>query len=434
MTNDDLDMIFGSSSTGGVDFEKRAKTSKIQFVRSQDELAVYSGRERGRIYNAYQAYKIFGISKLLEANLYGTAVLVSDYDEPAKTIKSRREHFGLSVGDLSKHTGLSEEQICTIEDPSKNNPIRTIEKLARALALNELNVSEIGTFNKSSSLAIRLKTLSSTAALITRKDVMAIADATWVIGKQNELLRMIRNQKELAWEKYEKDNNYGSSDYPAWQHGYYLAYKVRDLLGLTQTKPVESLREICEMKLNIPLVYANLSSNIAGVTIANGSSRGIILNSANFGNTWIKRIALAHEIGHLLWDSDEKLVEIVIDKVETIEDIASKDYIEQRANAFAVEFLAPQKGIDEYCKRENIDAGDVSKVLSQYGISFSACKYQYWNTVERTIDKSDIHASRIEPEADWDGRERFAVDYYPVDQVPISCRGLFSKIVIEAVP
>lgn len=33
--------------------------------------------------------------------------------------------------------------------------------------------------------------------------------------------------------KFDKNNNYGDSSYPAFMHGYYLAGEARKLLGIT---------------------------------------------------------------------------------------------------------------------------------------------------------------------------------------------------------
>lgn len=427
-----LDVVFGASSAGGEDLELRAKNSSTLYVRSQDELAVFTGKAKGRIYNALEAYRIFGFSKLLECHIYGTAVLATDYTEPARTIKHQREQLGLTVQDVARCVELAESEVAKIEDPSQKSPIRNIEKVARTLALNDLNISEIKKYNQENCLAVRLKAFSQEHPILTKSDMLKIAEASWVIRVQSDLQRNIQSKKLLNWETFEKDDNYGSHDYPAWKHGYYLAYKTRDLLGIDHESPISSLKVICEENLEIPLVYADLSRGIAGITIGSGSVRGIVLNAANMGNTWIKRIALAHELGHLLWDSDEKLHNILVDRDDCFEDIFSGDYIEQRANAFSVEFLAPQKGVDIIAAKEKVKKSDISVLLAHFGISFTTGKYHYWNSMGRTVGIEEISAQNIEPEADWDGRERFGIDYYPCKDVPISRRGLFSKLVINS--
>ena len=59
---------------------------------------------------------------------------------------------------------------------------------------------------------------------------------------------------------------------------------------------------------------------------------------------WIRRATLAHELGHLLYDPDSRLQNVCVDSYigsrkdpQTYE----SDFVEQRANAFAIAFLAP---------------------------------------------------------------------------------------------
>jgi Zn-dependent peptidase ImmA (M78 family) len=379
-----------------------------------------------------QANRLFGIGKLIEAHQFGTAVLTSDYEEPARTIKQQRERLGLSIHEVAKCVGLPDADVARIEDPGVKNPIRNIEKVARSLALDETNISEISKYNRDSSVAVRLKAFASSDPRLTHHDILAIAEAAWVIKTQIELSRMLKPGEMLNWEKYEEDDNYGNSEYPAWQHGYYLAYKTRESLGLDFESPIQSLRELCEQRLEIPLVYSDLSSHIAGVTVATKECRGIILNASDFGNTWIKRIALAHELGHMLWDSDERLCDLMIDDVDVLNDTMARDYVEQRANAFAIQFLAPQKGIEKAIAEYQIVDSDISRVLSIFGVSYSAGRYHYRNTRGESCTVANIKARKNEPEQDWDGRERFAVDYYPIESVPQNRRGYFSKVVMEA--
>ena len=73
-------------------------------------------------------------------------------------------------------------------------------------------------------------------------------------------------------------------------------------------------------------------------------------------NPLVRRATIAHEFAHLLYDPDEYLNKVTVDTYEGLEynpkigpDIADSEHyhVEQRANAFAISFLAP-KGVENF--------------------------------------------------------------------------------------
>ena len=131
--------------------------------------------------------------------------------------------------------------------------------------------------------------------------------------------------------------------------GYDLAEQAREHLGLGD-EPVPSMRSLVEDNLGIPVIQARLRNEIAGATVAvtdedGHECRGIVLNTVGQNqNVWVRRATLAHEVGHLLYDPEDRLEGIRVDTYETNDvnpESGSTDYVEQRANAFAIAFLAP---------------------------------------------------------------------------------------------
>jgi hypothetical protein len=188
--------------------------------------------------------------------------------------------------------------------------------------------------------------------------------------------------------------------------------------------------------LAIPLVQSELPENFAGATIANGNARGILVNVAGRNeNVWVRRTTIAHELGHLLWDPDQRLNSLRVDDYIDIERDAlfgGTDYVEQRANAFAVEFLAPQAAVEAEFRKYGDASSGVAGVMQHFGVSFTVARFQIWNALGRKIDFDELHTSQLKPSDEWNGKESFTVDFFPIDSTPISRRGAFAGIVVAA--
>ncbi len=153
---EDLDLIFGPDSKGKTARE-RARTSKRVFVRSQAQLAEDSPEATGRRLSAWEALLTFGLPKLLEVFERGGAILSSMVDEPARTLRNRRESLGLPVTRVAAAAGLTEKEVEDAENPKTITSIHVIEKIAQALALDEHVVSFVPGANGDPRLAARLK-------------------------------------------------------------------------------------------------------------------------------------------------------------------------------------------------------------------------------------------------------------------------------------
>jgi Zn-dependent peptidase ImmA (M78 family) len=433
--NAELDLIFGKDSQGE-NAEERARSSARLFVRSQDQLSEYTGPETGRRFSAWEALQTFGIKVLREVVEHGSAILPLTADEPAKTLRTRRENLGFSEDELSKITGLKKIDIKDAEDPKTKTHIRIIERIAQALALNEHKITFVPQADGDERLAYRLRDLRSSAQPASHttsyKLVSQLCEAAWVIKKQYELNRWLYSSQPNI--NFEPSPNYGNQSYPAWQHGYYLARETRKRLNIPAYDPIESLRKLTEEILGIAVVQLALHHTLAGATIANGDERGIGVNvvGAN-ANVWVRRMTLAHELGHLLWDPKENLKNLQVDSYSDLEQAPWQqhiNYIEQRANAFAVEFLAPQEAVVRIFQKDM--SSGLRLVMETFGLSYTSAKYHIWNALERKIQLEDLFVDDYYPTADWMGRESFTVDFFKPASVPFSRRGLFASLVVKA--
>ena len=254
---------------------------------------------------------------------------------------------------------------------------------------------------------------------------------------------------------FKPSNDYGDALNPAWRIGYELASRTRELLGIGNSDPIRGLGELIETRLGIPVVQMDLPSSFAGATVANGTSRGIVVNLQGFNkNIWVRRMTLAHELGHLLWDPDHRLRKLIVDQYADLIHYADvdrklrsgRDYVEMRANSFAIEFLAPRNAIREAYEKGGENKLGIEAAMSTFGISKTAALYHLGNAYNGSNahygskDFSEFQNTRrfdmridLEPSADWLADEELAVGFFVPNDVPLSRRGRFAAYVAKHV-
>ena len=231
-----------------------------------------------------------------------------------------------------------------------------------------------------------------------------------------------------------------SADYrpPAWRRGYDLARDSRDRLGVA-LEPIRSMRELVEHRLGIPIVQVKLPTAIAGATISSSGRRGIVLNTTGANtNVWIRRTTLAHELGHILYDPEGELSSVRVDSYEQLrrdtEDPDDSQYlVEQRANAFAVEFLAPREAVKQLVPdvaRVNADA--IGRVMHTFGIGRTAARYHVWNAWWRQAELPSEPSIRATPTDGQKAAEDSLLDYFPIEATPEQRRGRLALLATEA--
>jgi hypothetical protein len=111
------------------------------FVRSQGHLSLDNEKATGLRITAIEVLNLFGPKIIQEVFDYSCAILPISADEPAATIRSRRESLGLSLGEVALSSGLTVEEVLSCEDKSKNNPFRNLEKVSEVLGLDPKKLS-----------------------------------------------------------------------------------------------------------------------------------------------------------------------------------------------------------------------------------------------------------------------------------------------------
>lgn len=429
----ELELVFGSASTGDTP-EERAKTSSAKFVRSQIQLAPYSEGATGRVLSVREALHNFGWHTLRQAGLEGSAPLVESPSEPALTLRARREELGISSEKLAKKLKISESIIQQAETAGKKTPFKTLESLAQALALNEKVLGLVPNAGKDASLGVRLREMCSVGDIagFTVNTVLQLSEAAWIIARQADLQDVLLDVVEKSRISMPKhDSNFG---YPAYETGYRLASKTRALLGLSPEEPIQSVRKIIEDDFGLPLVQLHMDQRFAGATIANGQVRGIVVNETGMNsNVWVRRMTLCHELGHLLWDPEDRLQRVTVDayaELEMSDRDLRRDPPEIRANAFAVAFLAPPSAVLDIAKRSPDKKTAVSEVMTTFGISASAATHHISNVSK--LDTTGRLKGLPEPEDNWVAMENLTLDYFPLSGVSLSRRGRFAWWVAKA--
>lgn len=430
---DDLVMIFGAESTG-TDSVERASSSTRTFVRSQDHLAIWTPNATGRRLTAREALEAYGIGKLGELIEHGSAILPPATTEPAKTLQTRREALGLSHEALAKAAGLTVAQVAGSEDPTQRSPVRQVERIAIALGLDERLVGfQVGA-GGDDGLAARLRTLGQKPKGFSTDAVTTFAEVAWVIRTEKRLADALGSPQSML-AKFHSDTQYGDRTYPAWLHGYYLASRTRQILGIDPVEPIDSMRGVCRL-LRVPLIQVQLPDRFAGATVASGGSRGIAVNVAGSNsNVWVRRATIAHELGHLLWDPPDRLQSVRVDTYAELQEPFtqnSPDHVEARANAFAVAFLAPPLAVEATLRDSPNPSVAIRNVMDRFGIGFTAASYHTWNAAGRSFDRSSVRMDDIAPTDDWRGREAYTDDYFPLSATPRTRRGEFAGKVVHS--
>ena len=199
------------------------------------------------------------------------------------------------------------------------------------------------------------------------------------------------------------------------------------------------MRELVEVGLNVPVVQARLNKSIAGVTIDTQGSGGekvcgFILNTVGENtNVWVRRATLAYELGRFLWGFGQEPDQVRVDSYDAIraalEVGRDGDFVKQRANAFAMAFLAPPDSVREMT-RPPIGAEDVGKVMGTFGIDYTAaCRHVsnvYFGEFA-TLERS----RNVSPPEVWVDREGFIRGDFPIASTPPQRRRRFAGLVAE---
>lgn len=427
--NNDLEYIFGPSGVGD-DLRERAKLSTRVFARSQDHLALANENTRGHRLNAIEALDAFGVDKLREVLDFGSAIIASSLDEPSSTLINRREALGLSIENIVDISGFTSAQIEDCENPSTRSSIKILRRLCEALDLDEQVISFVPGARGDNHLAVRLKEIGAGGGF-TPRTIVALSEASWIVRAESRLREML-DGKQSSRSLFKKTPIRISVGDPVWSQGYVLAEEARKHLRISDSEPILSIRDICG-KLGVPLLQSVFPKKIAGATVGSNGFRGIAVNKVGRNeNVLVRRSTMAHELGHLLWDSDEFLDKIRVDSYEDVEqNECSIDLVERRANAFAIAFLAPPEAFVDKFRSYGDKINATRGVMEHFGISFTAARFHAKNTMNLNLQNIQSYVD-LNPTDAWVTREEFVSPLFPIRETSESRHGAFAALVVRA--
>ena len=432
-----VESVFGPQF-GYLTAPEAAHKSGLKFVRSGSELGVFeaSRNPTGHVLTAWEALHAYGLDKLEEACEYGSAVLVGPNGIESMLHRRVRE-LGLQHSTVAREAGLRSEVVQRARRFAPDNDIGDLERIGFILGLDELRLGYRSLATGDDELAIRLRTLlppqANDARRLSAPTVLTFAHAASVIRTQQRLQSWLNLAKHAS--RFSPEEDYGSAASPAYRIGYALAEDARKILGLSDL-PIKSMKNLVETKLGIPVIQAELPKRIAGATIAvsdfqHEDVRGIVLNTVGANkNVWVRRATLAHELGHLLFDPIQRLNQIQVDTYESNEmdpQGDSIDYVEQRANAFAISFLAPMEAVRELTPKP-LRSESIRNVMSKFGISHTAARYHTFNSHHRQSPLPQGQPA-LGPSDEQTAAENFTLDYFPISRTPLVRRGRFCALV-----
>lgn len=426
--------------TAGESFEERLLSSKTRFIRGQDEISIYENRGAGRFVTPFEIFVAYGREQFLrilsEISDRGSAIIVNDKEEPSRSLHEKRMLLGVTSKEVaSKLTSVAPSDVSNAEDAKQRTPIRMLEDIAQILDTDSTCVTikphNVGDRN----LGIRLKTTRE-GCKISASDVLAFSEASWILKTQLKIASWIGAKPLRDINEFPHDDYYYGIGMPAWQRGYDLAIDTRKKLGFNDEDSI-NLKDLCEKIFLIPVIQTHLSKDISGATIASNGMRGIVLNiNGPNTNPLVRRVTLAHELGHLLYDRDERLETLSVHKYNSMERkfSDSEDAIEQRARAFSVEFLAPHNNFKNIIHNGMSPQQSIRCVMDNYCTSFSSAKLHLWHN-SRGIEVEipwEVRGVDPSPSDECKVSQNFTLDYFPIESTPPQRVGQFASYVARA--
>lgn len=131
--------------------------------------------------------------------------------------------------------------------------------------------------------------------------------------------------------------------------GYQLANELRRRLRLP-TDPLPDIGELLEERFEIAVVVETFASaKMTAVSVRDDAgAAAVVLNatdSQRCANPQLARVLLTHELAHVMHDPSQGGLHIVIDRDDADPKTLAVERAEQRARAFAAEFLMPLHGL-----------------------------------------------------------------------------------------
>ena len=436
-----LHFVFGSG-IDGCSWKDAVQQCVWGFVRSRSQLALNRPEQNpaGHKLTAWEAWDAYGREVISEAIEHSGAVLKRTEQTVEGSLLECCKHLGIPWSTVAAGAGLSSEEVAMDEVRPRPLPIRALGAVAFALGLDErflsFNFGCIGDSGFADRLSELRQLPDEDPNRISGATVAAVAEAVSVMRVQNRLQTWLGKG---SWATgFAECDEYGSDGAGARQVGYRLADDLRMSLGLG-VEPVSSMRDLVEDRLGIPIVSTELPAGVAGGTVSckdndGNEFRGVLVNSVGKNeDVWTRRVNLARELGHALLDPPDRVQFVQIDRSldeDSVEGL-SQDKVKQRADAFALAFLAPMDEVRRRVPEFPVHSDQVGQVMRHFGMSESAARRRIascysWEAPEVPAAPLWVRPTQRELQAEnlvWAGSLPCAVRE--------SRRGRFAEVVLD---
>ena len=303
----------------------------------------------------------------------------------------RRQQLGLTQAVVAAIAGLDEQQVFAAETNPREAPILDLERMAFGMGIDERTLFFRSNAPGDEDFAAKLRDMQNqprgSTGWISAEIAGSLAEASSVIRAQDRLQGWLGKPRRGQIFTYSAD--YGDNDIHSTRMvGYQLAIDARNRLNLG-VSPIRSMVVLAGEDLGIPVVSADLPPGVACATLSNTDEsgreiRGVVMNSAGPNrDAWSIRVNLARGLGHVLFDTPTQLGKVWMDtNLHGPETHQDGNPVEERADAFALAFLAPMETV-----RENaippIGTQEVEWTMRYFGMSTPAAR--------RRIDSCHSH-------------------------------------------
>jgi Zn-dependent peptidase ImmA (M78 family) len=341
-------------------------------------------------------------------------------DIRAKLLGYRRET-------VARMAGIALERLEAIEEHGEIPSVFEVDALSRLYGIAPEILGEEPIRLAPGDSVVTLTSLEEFRGLddVTRARVVAAANAARDLVELRKLAGSPDAREQL---KRESPLIESKSGVP-YRQGALYASELRRRLNLGDSS-IDSLRDlVAERFPSISVLTANLGgAGPAGLSFVD-PLRGptIVLNvEGKNKNPCVRRFSLAHELCHVLvdWNRHQSLAQISGYLNE------SHLAVEQRANAFAVRFLCPEKVIKKLRDKRALEDVKTGRLLASYGLPYAALRLYLRN-------EADINLAEIPPpalsalgtEARWVAAEDPAgLSGFPLPEVPLERRTVVAHL------
>lgn len=412
------------------------------YVRSKYQLARFTPEtgQLGHRLTKHEAIAAYGEDRLAEVERDGVSVLLASPKAIETAIRSRRESLGIHVETLAAVLDKPISTIRSSEENARDVALRDIEEISFMLGLDERYIAFQAEAGADGQLGARLRTLQMTpngspaGPGLTERAALALAESASTIRAQHRLQTDVGLGTNMAGLTTSSD--YGEAGRPAWRVGYELSHSARIAFGLGNA-PIASMRDLVEHRLGIPVIQIELPQQIAGATVSSSGYRGIVVNTVGPNtNVWVRRATLAHELCHFFFDPPGDLQAIRVDRYDALEQNPEgtiPDFAEQRANAFAISFLAPIEEVKKIALTTVVTPGQLETIIAGFGIGQVAARYHVDNAWFRQSVLPPEASVHVNPTDEQKAAEDFTLDFFQPKSTPHSRRGRFAALVAQCV-